>query len=451
MYFTVRVIARIAVRVFFGGIEVTGLEHIPREGPLIIAANHPNTMVDPLILMAVVPRKIHFVAASILFRNPFFALFLRGSGVLPVYRRQDDPKQMAKNLETFRACATILSKGGAIGIFPEGLSHGDPMVKRLKTGVARIALETEAEPQGGLGIVLVPAGLNFEDRSKFRSRILVNFGMPISIRDYGETFFRDPVSAVNQLTAGLQRNLEKLTVHIPEVEVVKVVRDLEEIYTGEIVRLSGGGGGSALELSQKLVEGVRYFSRTHPMVFSRMGRDVARYQRKLRRLGVRDALVKERAYRQDLSLTLLAFLGLGVIGFIPALYGALNNYLPYKLTGIMGWRFTDRKEAMASVKLVAGALNFSLFYAIQAILVGKTLGTQAALLYLVSLPPTGFFALAYAERMGRCWAKTSYLFLLASHNRMLRKLRRERMELIGRLDSLKEAYVRLHASSGEVE
>ncbi|MBI3988094.1 MAG: 1-acyl-sn-glycerol-3-phosphate acyltransferase [candidate division NC10 bacterium] len=449
MYRTVRLIARIALQLFFRRIDVAGLEQIPPEGPLIIAANHPNTMVDPLVLMAVVPREVHFLAASILFRYPFFAFFLRGSGVLPIYRHQDDPRQMAKNRETFRACTAILSKGGAIGIFPEGFSHADPMVKRLKTGVAHIALETEAQHQGKPGIVIVPAGLNFEHRSTFRSRVFVNFGRPIGAWTYGETFQHDPRSAINQLTADVQRSLEKLVVHIPEAAMVKLVQDLEGLYKGELLQAYGDQGFSALELSQKLVEGVRYYSQAHPMIVAQMSKAIARYQRKLHRLGVKDVRLKERISRQDLPLNLLKFLGLGLLGFLPALYGTLNNYLPYKLTGIMRWLFTGRTEARASVTLAAGALFFPLFYAIQTFLIGTSLGTWPAVLYLLSLPVTGFFALAYGARIGRYWEKLSYIFLLASHNRMLRKLRRERMELIRQLEELKEAYLRLYEQGEE--
>lgn len=446
MYYTIRLIVKVALKLFFSRIEVAGIEQVPPRGPLIIAANHPNTMMDPLVLMAVVTREVHFLAASTLFRYPFFAFFLRRSGVLPLYRRQDDPRQMARNRETFQAAAAILSKGGAIGIFPEGFSHADPMVKRLKTGVAHIALETEAQHQGKLGLVIAPAGLNFEHRSTFQSHVFVNLGRPMRAWAYGETFQRDPRAAVNQLTADIQRSLEQLVVHIPEAEVVKLVQDLEGLYKGELIQAYSGQGFSALDLSQKLVEGVRYYSQAYPRVVAQMAKAIARYQRKLHRLGVKDVLVKERVSRLDLSLNLLKLLGLGLPGFLPALYGALNNYLPYKLTGITGWLLTGRKEARASVKLAAGACYFSLFYAVQAFLFGTSLGTWPAILYLLSLPPTGFFALAYFERIRRYWEKLSYILLLASHKRMLKKLRRERMALIGQLEELKEVYLRLHES-----
>jgi len=439
-------IVRIAVTLFFRRIDVAGLEQIQPEGPLIIAANHPNTMVDPLVLMAILKREVHFLAASVLFRYPFFAFFLRRSGVLPLYRRQDDPRQMARNRETFQASTAILSNGGAIGIFPEGFSHADPMVKRLKTGVAHIALETEAQRQGRLGLVIVPVGLNFEHRSTFQSHVFVNFGRPMRAWAYGETFQRDPRAAVNQLTADVQRSLEQLVVHIPEAEVVKLVQDLEGLYKGELLQAYEGRGVSALVLSQRLVEGVHYYSQAHPRIVVQMAKAIARYQRKLHRLGVKDVLVKEWVSRQDLPLTFLKFLGLGLLGFLPALYGALNDYLPYKLTGITGWLLTGRKEARASVKLAAGACYFSLFYVVQTFLLGTSLGTWPAIFYLVSLPLTGFFALAYAEQIRRYWEKLSYILLLAFHKGMLKKLRRERMALIGQLEELKEVYLRLHES-----
>ena len=61
--------------------------------------------------------------------------FLTACGAIPVYRRQDDPAQMTRNADTFSACFAMLARGRLIGIYPEGTTHSEARVQRIKTGV----------------------------------------------------------------------------------------------------------------------------------------------------------------------------------------------------------------------------------------------------------------------------------------------------------------------------
>src|SRR5207247_683798 len=83
--------------------------------------------------------------------------------------RRRDNVPMARNLETFARCRSLLARGGTIALFPEGSSHNEPAPLPLKTGAARIALEAEDE-HGPLGMRVVPVGLVYEDKERFRSR-----------------------------------------------------------------------------------------------------------------------------------------------------------------------------------------------------------------------------------------------------------------------------------------
>jgi 1-acyl-sn-glycerol-3-phosphate acyltransferase len=119
----VRLIARTATLSWFRAVEVTGLERIPRTGPVLLVANHHGGFVDPALLLATVPRPVRFVAMASLFRilplRPLLAL----AGAIPVHRAQDaggDGAEARRNVDAFAACFAHLRAGGAIGIFPEG-------------------------------------------------------------------------------------------------------------------------------------------------------------------------------------------------------------------------------------------------------------------------------------------------------------------------------------------
>src|SRR6185369_14680026 len=135
---------RLALRIYFQRIEVTGLDHVPANTPVIFVLNHPNALVDPVFLLCLAPRRVSFLAKAPLFRMPVIGYFVKALDSLPVYRRQDEGQDVSKNQETFAAARELLAKGGTIGICPEGVSHSEPSLRPIKTGAARISIAAVA-------------------------------------------------------------------------------------------------------------------------------------------------------------------------------------------------------------------------------------------------------------------------------------------------------------------
>jgi 1-acyl-sn-glycerol-3-phosphate acyltransferase len=138
-----RIIRRVtgwAVGVFYH-LEISGPD-VPT-GPILVAANHPNALVDPIVVFRVAGRLVRPLAKAPLFDHPLIGMALRGLGGLPVYRRQDDPALTHLNDSTFDAAIAALQRSEAVLIFPEGQSHSEPALTPLKTGAARIALLAE--------------------------------------------------------------------------------------------------------------------------------------------------------------------------------------------------------------------------------------------------------------------------------------------------------------------
>ncbi|MFD4369142.1 lysophospholipid acyltransferase family protein [Rhodococcus sp. NPDC058521] len=135
----------------FGRPSITGAEHIPRRGPVILASNH-LTVVDSFFLILMVRRRITFVAKSEYFTQPG-ALgrakkwFFTAAGQVPIDRNGGDAAAGA--LATARA---ILEKGRVWGIYPEGTRSPDGRLHKGKTGIARVALAT--------GAVVIPVSMH---------------------------------------------------------------------------------------------------------------------------------------------------------------------------------------------------------------------------------------------------------------------------------------------------
>jgi 1-acyl-sn-glycerol-3-phosphate acyltransferase len=92
---------------------------------------------------------VSFLAKSTLLKMPVIGALARALDTLPVYRQQDAGENTSRNSETFALARRLLARGGGIAIFPEGVSHNEPRLLRLKTGAARIALGAAARREQG--------------------------------------------------------------------------------------------------------------------------------------------------------------------------------------------------------------------------------------------------------------------------------------------------------------
>jgi len=214
IYALLRAIAGLALRWYYSGIDVEGLERVPRHAPVLLVVNHPNALVDALIVGWIIPRRLVLTAKATLFANPALAWLLRVVGVVPLRRAKDEAASSGapdprRNVDAFRAVHDALRKGRAALIFPEGISHDEPYLAPLRTGAARIALDG-ARSAGIRGLVIVPVGLNFERKEWLRSRILVQVGEPISVDRWTPD---DEGAAVEELTTEIDARLRAVTLN----------------------------------------------------------------------------------------------------------------------------------------------------------------------------------------------------------------------------------------------
>ena len=140
-WFLKKIILGPVLRVFFRP-YVIGLENVPAEGPVIFASNHLSFS-DSIFFPLSVPRRITFLAKSDYFtgsglKGRLTAGFFKGVGQLPVDRSGGRASEAA-----LRTGLRVLSRGGALGIYPEGTRSPDGRLYRGKTGVARMALEAD--------------------------------------------------------------------------------------------------------------------------------------------------------------------------------------------------------------------------------------------------------------------------------------------------------------------
>jgi 1-acyl-sn-glycerol-3-phosphate acyltransferase len=153
-------LAQFAGKVIFGacvGPRVIGLEHVPREGPLLVVANHLSFLEPPLI-GTIIPRRITFLALHELFEIRWLAVVLRAMSALAVKRGG------ARDLDAIKAALELLKHGEAVAIFPEGQRSVTPGLLRANPGISLLAYRS--------GAPILPVGISGTDRLEGTRRFI---------------------------------------------------------------------------------------------------------------------------------------------------------------------------------------------------------------------------------------------------------------------------------------
>jgi 1-acyl-sn-glycerol-3-phosphate acyltransferase len=208
---------------YFRKLRVTGLKNIPVKGPLIYAINHQNALLDPLVVHSVSWRNPYFLTRADIFNNKFVDKFLRGVKMLPIYRIRDGFDSIKMNEAIFESAKEILTKGGVVGIFPEGSHSLLYKVRPLKKGIARIAFMTEEAADFDLNVQIVPIGIHYESHSSPKGRTLVTYGKPIRVADYKQIYQQDQNKAFNELLTEISDRIKSLILNIES-------KDYDRIY-----------------------------------------------------------------------------------------------------------------------------------------------------------------------------------------------------------------------------
>jgi 1-acyl-sn-glycerol-3-phosphate acyltransferase len=417
-------------------VEVVGREHLPATGPVIVAANHQNALVDPMLLLATLPRRLCPIAKAPLFRHPVIAPFLHLLGALPVERRQDPGSDTARNQHVFAAVARRLRTGGGVLIFPEGVSQAEPVLQPLRTGTARMLLLTESAPDGPAGVTLLPVGLVFHEPATFRTgRALVLIGEPVPTADLVALARAAPEVAARLLTERLAGALRGLVVEADDRETLRLARVVEAVWREENPAAEGAAADGVAWL-RRLLRAYRYLAEREPTRVEGFRREVERYAKDLESAGLEGSQLGARYPRGAVS-RYAAREGLSLLLGLPlALWGMAVHGVPYGLTALAVRIRRPTPDEAATVKLAAGVILYPLCWLAEAWVAWRLGGGWLLGALVLSLAPSGFFALTWRERLDRVRRDAlGYLRFLADRD-LLARLAARRRALLAELTVL---------------
>jgi 1-acyl-sn-glycerol-3-phosphate acyltransferase len=139
LYTIIKIPAKWALYLYCRSIKINYKEFLNAEGPLLIAANHPNSFLDAIILASLFKKPIYSLARGDAFVNKTIATILHSLKMLPVYRISEGVENLESNYQTFEACISIFKKNGIVLIFSEGKCINEWHLRALKKGTARLA------------------------------------------------------------------------------------------------------------------------------------------------------------------------------------------------------------------------------------------------------------------------------------------------------------------------
>jgi 1-acyl-sn-glycerol-3-phosphate acyltransferase len=381
------------IRIFFREVEVTGIEHLPKEGGGLLVSWHPNGMIDPGLIMSQFPRQVVFGARSGLFRYPVLGMAMRAVGTVPIYRASDaenaDPAARREaNSKSLDALAAVVANGSFSCLFPEGHSHDAPHLQHIKTGAARFYFRArELSKEGAPPPVIIPVGLHYDHKRGFRSNALVSFHPPIELdealaclgppRDGDDSGEAAPDGdRLVLLTARIERVLHDVVHATENWELHYLMHRARKLVRAERAHRAGANPGRS-DMEERTLGFARvwkgYYERleTHPEQVAAVLTRIREYDQDLRALALNDHELDRspKLLRPKIALYLALQVLLVFILLPPVLLvGYAVNLFPLVGLWAVSRALSKKRKDEASIKLMFGVVAFPAAWATAAVL-----------------------------------------------------------------------------------
>lgn len=415
---------RLTVKVFYRRFEIVGQEAIPESGGLILCANHINALADVVILQASTDKNIRPLARSGLFDKPFLRPILNMIGAVPIYRKGDKGSNLANNKDTFKRCYELLAEGETLIIFPEGQSHSDPFLHDLKTGAARMALgsieKNESAP------TVLPVGLTFTSKGKFRSDVLVHYGTSVDL-DVAQEETRP--SKVHLINDRITKGLAAVTLNAQSWKELILVDRLERFFALRHGKYRHRDLGQRFNSLQRLIEAKKLLQNYEPDKVRSLVNHLKTFDRLCRCCGIQSYHLGVKYHFGFITLYLIRIISIILIGYPIALWGMINSFIPYQLTKFSSRFFAKGWDQQDTTKMLIGLILFILFWGIQTFAIYHYYGNYWTLAYLISLIVGAYAALKLKGEYKRIIKDLKVFFLFLRKRELKEYLIMKRKEL----------------------
>jgi len=405
---------------------------LPSTGPMLIVANHSNSLMDPAFVVVAARRTVRFMTKHTLLQHKQIGWLIAAVGSVPVYRAMDNPKEVGRNFDSFRDVHAAIARGDAVGIFPEGTSHSASRLQPLKTGAARIALG--AAQLAGSSFPIVPIGLVFRDRRSFRSSARVIVGDSCEWADLAACGAQDKV-AVRELTRRIEQSMLAVTLNLRSWADEQLVRCAERVWTAEFGTSSEGP--SDIERLQMATDALALLRMGERAEWRTVARELRAHDRMLARLGLTPMSLRDTVTGEDVvswvlrRALLVPMMPFAVIAFV--LFRA-----PREVTGMLAERLAvvEGEDTVPTYRAILGAVIFLCWFAVLSIGAGVWFGWKIALLVFAALPFFGFLALWISDSQRLSWTEARRYVVVRTNRTRVAAMRTRQRGLAEKLSQL---------------
>ncbi|MEJ6798023.1 MAG: lysophospholipid acyltransferase family protein [Crocinitomicaceae bacterium] len=431
LYRLIKVLVGIGIRLYYREIRVKNRKNIPLDEPLIIIANHPNTLMDAWMIGHICPRPIHFMAKGTLFNSKFKLKLLSSLNMIPINRVGEGKTDGVSNQNSFQACYDILEAGKTLVIFPEGSSYQERHLRDLKSGTARIALEAVKRKEGQLDVKILPMGLNYTQAEKFRSRVLVDIGEPMSTKDYLADYIENSGKGARKMTEQFRVRLEQLLVNSNTKEEQDLIDQVANILQSRYTKKGSENAISEIDLLKRIRNRMDDFKVTEAWKTEEVRKLVETVKWENEKLNIQTDFL-DRRFRSTMFFRQLFFSIIFVLIAVPYfIFGMIHNAIQFYLIDFLIPKLTKDIEYYAPLAVLLGLVLYPLFFGLFAHFIGNAfdLSFWQKVIYFVMMPLGGLFAYFFHRYLRHIGYKWKYIFLMIRQKEVVLSLKAKRDRL----------------------
>jgi glycerol-3-phosphate O-acyltransferase/dihydroxyacetone phosphate acyltransferase len=363
-YQFLKILVGFTLRIFFRKIFITGVQHIKTNKAQLVASNHPNGFLEPLIMACFFPKDLHFLVRGDVFENPFLKPILVSTHQIPIYRFRDGFSKLRENSNTMDESIQVLLDKKNLLIFAEGGTESIKKLRPLQKGIARIAFQA-LEKNPDLELEILPVGINFTYPTKFNETVMMRINNPINVQPFFKLYRLDKNKAVDALLLEISQRMKENIVHIDNQALIQlferlvVVSRISPKYPYHPVYLKSN---TQLDAEINIAAKIDQLTETD---LAEIRSSVKELDQQMKKIGLSWAVIDKIPLNFGNALVL-------IIGFIPAVIGLIMHIVPLSIaTGFTKYKVKP-KEFKASILMVSALMLLMVQYLILIILICTT-------------------------------------------------------------------------------
>jgi 1-acyl-sn-glycerol-3-phosphate acyltransferase len=415
--------------VFYRKVIVLGRENINPDDPLIFAPNHQNALMDALAVLFTHKGQPIFLARADIFKRKSIASILYFLKILPVYRIRDGFSSLKGNDEIFTKTIDVLKNKNGLVILPEGDHAGFRRLRQLKKGICRVAFQSDEATGFTLKIKIIPVALEFSNYSRFRQVLTVEYGKPIEVSDYINSYKINPERALNELRARLSDEMKGIMVHIEEEEY-EAIDELRGMING---RFSDDIKFPKLFRDRILVNKMNHLKESGPEMYKRICSLSLEIKKKAKELKTDYRLLEKK--KHPLGWLIAGMIGI-VVTFPLFIYGNIFNLTFLEIPNLQIRKIKDPQFHSSIRYGISLALAFVFLPAYLIISLFVFSSWWLGLLIFLTLPLSGLFAWNYYLQFHRMIGGFRIRNLIKQQNKDFMLLRNNHTELVNLIAQL---------------